>query len=41
VRPEVLVPIHTEQPEWWTENLQGTGIRVTLPELGRLVQVGE
>lgn len=32
VHPRVLIPIHTEQPEWWIRELGGTGIRVEIPE---------
>jgi len=35
VHPRVLVPIHTEKPEWWQEQLAGTGIEVQLPVVGR------
>jgi ribonuclease J len=33
VRPEILIPIHTEHPAWWAERLKGTGIRVEIPDL--------
>jgi len=35
VGPEVLVPIHTENPGWWRERLRGTGIKVVEPTVGR------
>jgi ribonuclease J len=35
VRPEILIPIHTEHPAWWVEKLKGTGIRVEIPDLAR------
>lgn len=35
VRPRMLIPIHTEHPEWWQEALAGAGIRVVLPQLGQ------
>ena len=35
VRPQVLVPIHTEDPSWWEVQLAGTGIEVAIPQMGR------
>jgi len=35
VRPKYLVPIHTEHPEWWQEQLRGSGITIKQPQLGR------
>jgi ribonuclease J len=35
VRPKVLIPIHTEQPQWWVEELAGTGIQVKMPIYAR------
>lgn len=35
VRPRTLIPIHTEQPEWWPAPLAGTGIAVRRPQLGQ------
>lgn len=34
VNPEILIPIHTEHPEWWKETLKGTQIEVRPPEYG-------
>ncbi len=34
VHPKVLIPVHTEQPEWWMEQLRGTDILVRPPHLG-------
>jgi ribonuclease J len=34
VRPEILIPIHTEHPEWWADTLRGTGIEVKMPVRG-------
>ena len=33
--PKVLIPIHTEQPGWWVEELAGTGIQVKMPAYAR------
>ncbi|GAB4400037.1 MAG: ribonuclease J [Anaerolineales bacterium] len=35
VKPDILIPIHTERPEWWERELAGTGIRIHRPEMGR------
>lgn len=35
VCPKVLIPIHTEQPQWWVEELAGTGIQVEIPVYAR------
>jgi mRNA degradation ribonuclease J1/J2 len=37
VQPEILIPIHTEHPEWWEETLRGTGIKVEPPALGEAI----
>lgn len=39
VRPKTLIPIHTEHPERWAEQLAGTGIAVCPPEVGCSIQV--
>ena len=39
IQPEVLVPIHTEKPEYFLEALAGTGIEVRLPELGKAMEL--
>jgi len=35
IKPKVLIPIHTEKPEYFVENLAGSGIKVVLPEYGK------
>jgi ribonuclease J len=35
VRPEILIPVHTEHPEWWEEKLRGSGVEVRKPEVGK------
>jgi mRNA degradation ribonuclease J1/J2 len=32
VHPEILIPIHTENPEWWKDALRGSGVEVIVPE---------
>ncbi len=40
VRPQVLIPVHTEEPGWWVDQLKGTGIPVLLPTYAQPLQVG-
>ncbi len=37
VRPRLLIPVHTERPERWLEELEGTGIQVVIPRYARPV----
>lgn len=39
VRPDLLIPIHTEYPDWWEQQLAGTGIRIQKPELGKPIRL--
>jgi ribonuclease J len=39
IQPHVLVPIHTEKPGHFLEQLAGTGIEVRLPELGKAMDL--
>jgi mRNA degradation ribonuclease J1/J2 len=39
VKPEILIPIHTEHPEWWGDKLKGSGIEVREPELGISIKI--
>ena len=34
ISPHALVPVHTKTPEFFSENLSGTGIDVVLPQVG-------
>jgi ribonuclease J len=34
VNPEILIPIHTEHPEWWKETMKGTKVEIRMPEYG-------
>lgn len=34
INPRVLIPIHTEHPDYFVHNLEGTGIEVKLPKYG-------
>ena len=39
IQPRVLVPIHTEKPDYFLEAVAGTGIEVRLPELGKAMEL--
>ncbi len=34
VKPDILIPIHTEHPEWWEAQLAASGIRIRQPQWG-------
>jgi len=40
VRPTLLIPVHTDQPGLWLEELAGTGIQVEMPAYARPVYLG-
>jgi mRNA degradation ribonuclease J1/J2 len=39
VHPRMLIPIHTQHPEWWLEALAGTDVAITLPEVGQQIPI--
>lgn len=39
IKPQVLIPVHSEHPDFYTEHLRGSGIRVILPTLGESIEV--
>lgn len=39
VKPEILIPIHTEHPEWWEEKLKGSGVEIRKPEIGKSISI--
>jgi len=39
IKPEVLIPVHSEHPEFYSENLSGSGIDVVLPAVGGTIEV--
>ncbi len=39
VKPKMLIPIHTEEPEEWVGELAGTGIKICQPEVGKEIDV--
>lgn len=39
IKPEILIPVHSEHPEFYIEHLSGSGIKVTLPAAGGTIKV--
>jgi len=39
VKPEVLIPIHSEHPGLYVDRLEGSGINIILPRLGRTIKI--
>jgi len=39
IKPEILIPIHSEHPELYLPSLKGSGISVTLPVLGQTLEL--
>ncbi len=39
IKPEVLIPVHSEHPDFYVEHLAGSGIKVVLPEVGKTIRV--
>jgi mRNA degradation ribonuclease J1/J2 len=39
IKPEVLIPVHSENSYFYVEKLSGSGIEVKLPEVGGVVKV--
>lgn len=39
MKPEILIPVHSEQPGFYTEHLRGSGINVILPTVGGTIEV--
>lgn len=39
IEPEVLIPVHSESPEFYTEHLTNAGINITLPIAGGTIEV--
>ncbi len=40
INPKVLIPVHTERPDLFAEELAGTGIDVRIPVLGEPIVLG-
>jgi ribonuclease J len=39
IQPKLLIPVHSENPEYYEDNLRGSGIKVTLPTEGGTVEI--
>jgi ribonuclease J len=39
IKPEVLIPVHSEHTDFYTEHLGGSGIDVILPTVGGIIEV--
>lgn len=39
IQPQVLVPVHSEKPEFYVDNLGGSGINIILPTEGGIVEI--
>ncbi|GAI16078.1 unnamed protein product, partial [marine sediment metagenome] len=39
IKPEVLIPVHSEKPEFYVDNLSDSGIKVILPTEGGTVEI--
>jgi mRNA degradation ribonuclease J1/J2 len=38
-RPQVLIPVHSEKPEFYVDNLASSGIDIILPSEGGTVEI--
>ena len=39
IHPEVLIPVHSEKPEFYVDNLSNSGINIILPTEGGIVEI--
>jgi ribonuclease J len=39
IGPEVLIPVHSERPEFYVDNLRNSGINIILPSEGGTVEI--
>jgi len=39
IKPDVLIPIHSEYPDFYVDHLTSSGINVTLPRLGVTIEI--
>jgi ribonuclease J len=39
IQPEMLIPVHSEKPEFYVDNLSGNGINIILPREGGTVEI--
>jgi ribonuclease J len=39
IKPEILIPVHSEKPDFFVENLSGSGMDIILPDEGGTVEI--
>ena len=39
IKPEMLIPVHSEKPEFYSDNLGGSGIEIVQPAEGGTLQI--
>jgi len=39
IKPEILIPVHSEHPDFYIDHLSGSGIDIILPNVGRIIEV--
>jgi ribonuclease J len=39
IKPKILIPVHSEKPEYYVEKLKGCGIEVRVPEVSSQIEV--
>jgi len=39
IKPKILIPVHSEKPEFYREHLRGSGTEVRLPEVGGSIEL--
>ena len=39
IKPEILIPVHSEQPDFYVDHLEDRGIRITLPVIGEPIKI--
>ena len=39
VQPKTLIPIHTEVPAWWVDQLKGTSTAIRIPEYAKTIRL--
>ncbi len=39
VKPEILIPVHSEYPDFYTDHLSGSGVDVILPTVGGTIEI--
>jgi ribonuclease J len=39
IKPQVLIPVHTEHPKFFAENLNNCGFGICFPDIGRIIAI--